>query len=58
VLFAPLNSPAVESTIDSTLAEQLKQLNNQTITGNRASLGSDWANSNTLRPFTTSEAIT
>ncbi len=42
VLFASLNLSAVEPTIDSTSAEQLKQLNDQTIIGNRVSLGSDW----------------
>jgi hypothetical protein len=42
LLFAPLNLPAVEPTTDSTSAEQLKQLNDQTIIGNRVSLGSDW----------------
>lgn len=36
------NSQAVEPTIDSTSAEQLKQLNDQTIIGNRISLGFDW----------------
>ncbi len=42
LLFASLNLPAVEPTIDSTSADQLKQLNDQTIIGNRVSLGSDW----------------
>jgi len=36
------NSQAVEPTIASTSAEQLKQLNDQTIIGNRISLGFDW----------------
>ncbi len=42
VLFASPNLPAIEPTTDSTSAEQLKQLNDQTIIGNRVSLGSDW----------------
>jgi hypothetical protein len=42
LLIAALNLPAVEPTIDSTSADQLKQLNDQTIIGNRVSLGSDW----------------
>ena len=42
VWFAPPNLPAVEPAIDSTAAEQLKQLNDQTIIGNRVSLSSDW----------------
>jgi hypothetical protein len=42
LLVASLNLPAIEPTTDSTSAEQLKQLNDQTIIGNRVSLGSDW----------------
>jgi hypothetical protein len=42
VLFTCLNLPAIEPTIDSTSADQLKQLNDQTIIGNRVSLGFDW----------------
>jgi hypothetical protein len=42
LLFASINLPAVEPTTDSTSAEQLKQLNDQTIIGNRISLGFDW----------------
>jgi long-subunit fatty acid transport protein len=43
VLFACGNLSASESSTDPTAAEQLKQLNDQTIIGNRISLGSDWS---------------
>ena len=42
MLIVSVNSHAVEPTIDSTSAEQLKQLNDQTIIGNQISLDSDW----------------
>ena len=42
VLLASSDLSAVEPTTDSTSAEQLKQLNDQTIIGNRVSLGFDW----------------
>jgi len=42
LMLLAVNSQAVEPTIDSTSAEQLKQLNDQTIIGNRISLGFDW----------------
>ena len=35
--------PGVEPSIDPVAAEQLKQLNDQTIIGNRVSLGPDWS---------------
>ncbi len=42
MLLVSVNSHAVEPTTDSTSAEQLKQLNDQTIIGNRISFGFDW----------------
>jgi len=42
-LFAFDSLSAIESSTDPTAAEQLKQLNDQTIIGNRVSLGSDWS---------------
>jgi hypothetical protein len=43
VLFAFDSLSAIESSTDRVAAEQLKQLNDQTIIGNRVSLGSDWS---------------
>jgi hypothetical protein len=43
VLFACGNLSASEFSTDPEAAEQLKQLNDQTIIGNRVSLGSDWS---------------
>jgi hypothetical protein len=43
VLFAFDSLSAVERSTDPVAAEQLKQLNDQTIIGNRVSLGSDWS---------------
>ena len=43
VLLGSGSLSAVERSTDSVAAEQLKQLNDQTIIGNRVSLGSDWS---------------
>jgi hypothetical protein len=43
VLLVSGSLPAVEPSTDPVAAEQLKQLNDQTIIGNRLSLGSDWS---------------
>jgi hypothetical protein len=43
VLFAFERLSAIESATDRIAAEQLKQLNDQTIIGNRVSLGPDWS---------------
>ncbi|HZE63214.1 MAG TPA: hypothetical protein VE056_05010, partial [Pyrinomonadaceae bacterium] len=43
VLFAFDSLSAIESSTDRVAAEQLKQLNDQTIIGNRVSLGLDWS---------------
>ena len=43
VLLASGSLSAVEPRPDPVVAEQLKQLNDQTIIGNRVSLGSDWS---------------
>jgi hypothetical protein len=43
VLLASGSLSAVEPSADPVAAEQLKQLNDQTIIGNRVSLGSDWS---------------